>query len=93
VTTPTYRSDFPQDCRTHPIDGMTLVFHRPSGATHFLDSPLPEMLALLAAAPMDAARLTAELCATLGLPEDDEARAVVEARLADLVAIGLVQPG
>ena len=91
VTSPPYRTDFPQDCRTHPIDGLTLVFHRPSGATHFLDSPLPEMLALLAAAPMDAARLATALCATLGLPENDEARAVVEARLADLVAIGLIR--
>jgi PqqD family protein of HPr-rel-A system len=75
----------------HPIDGMTLVFHRPSGTTHFLDSPVPEMLALLAASPMDAARLTAALCARLGQGEDEEALAVVEARLADLVGVGLVQ--
>ncbi|QEH79752.1 HPr-rel-A system PqqD family peptide chaperone [Sphingomonas sp. C8-2] len=93
MTTPTYRTDFPQHCRTHPIDGMTLVFHRPSGATHFLDSPLPQMLALLAAEPIDAARLTTSLCATLGLPEDAEARAVVEARLTDLAGIGLVEVG
>lgn len=93
MTNPTYRTDFPQDCRTHPIDGMTLVFHRPSGATHFLDSPLPEMLALLAAEPMEARRLTATLCSTLGVTEDDEARAVVDARLADLAAIGLVKTG
>lgn len=91
MSTPIYRTDFPQNCRTHAIDGMTLVFHRPSGETHFLDSPVPEMLALLAADPMDAGRLTARLCADLGLIEDDEARAVVAARLADLVAAGLVQ--
>nr|WP_047167860.1 HPr-rel-A system PqqD family peptide chaperone [Sphingomonas sp. Y57] len=91
MTTPTYRTDFPNNCRTHPIDGMTLVFHRSSGATHFLDSPLPEMLALLSDEPMDAARLTTALCATLGLAEDAEAGAVVEARLADLAGIGLVQ--
>lgn len=70
---------------------MTLVFHRPSGTTHFLDSPVPEMLALLADRPMDAARLTAALCARLALREDEEARAVVEARLAELVGVGLVQ--
>jgi len=70
---------------------MTLVFHRPSGTTHFLDSPAPEMLDLLAAAPMDAARLTSALCARLGLDEDSEARTVVEARLAQLVDAGLVQ--
>lgn len=91
MTTPTYSTDFPSNCRTYPIDGMTLLFHRPSGTTHFLDSPVPEMLALLAAAPMDAARLTAALCARLGLGEDEEARAVVEARLAELLGAGLVQ--
>jgi len=95
VTTPLYRTDFPQHCRTHPIDGMTLVFHRPSGTTHFLDSPVPEMLELLAEAPADAAGLTARLCVRLGLAEDGpdhgEAMTVVETRLADLVAIGLVQ--
>jgi len=91
VSAPTFRTQFLQHCRTHPIDGMTLVFHRPSGTTHFLDSPAPEMLDLLAAAPMDAARLTSALCARLGLDEDSEARTVVEARLAQLVDAGLVQ--
>lgn len=70
---------------------MTLVFHRPSGATHFLDSPVPEMLELLAESPDDAAGLVRRLCARLGQAEDEEARAVVEARLAELTAIGLVQ--
>jgi PqqD family protein of HPr-rel-A system len=91
VTAPIYRTDYPQNCRTHPIDGMMLVFHRPSGETHFLDSPVPEMLDLLAGEPMDAARLSSALCARLGLTEDEEARAVVAARLGDLVATGLVQ--
>lgn len=91
MTTPIYHSYFPQHCRTHPIDGMTLVFHRPSGTTHFLDSPVPEMLELLSAEPMDAARLTTALCARLDLTEDAEARTVVATRLIELAAIGLVQ--
>ncbi|RYI03246.1 MAG: HPr-rel-A system PqqD family peptide chaperone [Acetobacteraceae bacterium] len=93
VTASLYRTDFPNHCRTHAIDGMTLVFHRLSGATHFLDRPVPEMLALLAEVPMDTAALTRALCAQLDLPHDEEAQAVVEARLAELVAIGLVQSG
>lgn len=91
MTAPIYRTDFPSHCQTHAIDGLTLVFHRPSGTTHFLDSPAPEMLALLAEAPMDAATLCGRLCAQLGLPDDDEALAVVEARLAELIASGLIQ--
>lgn len=70
---------------------MTLVFHRPSGITQFLASPAPEMLALLAETPMDAGSLTRRLCEQLDIPEDDEALIVVEARLAELVASGLVQ--
>lgn len=72
---------------------MTLVFHAPSGITQFLVSPAPEMLALLAEAPMDAAGLTRRLCEQLCIPEDDEALIVVEARLAELIASALVQTG
>ncbi len=70
---------------------MTLVFHRPSGTTHFLASPAPEMLAVLAEVPMDAATLCRSLCERLDLPHDDEALFVVEARLDELVASGLAQ--
>ena len=91
MTTALYRTDFPQQCRVHTLDGVTLVFNRRSGATHFLDSPAPEMLALLAEAAMDPATLTTCLCDRLGVQPDEEAEAVVEARLAELVATGLVQ--
>lgn len=93
VTTPIYRTDFPNHCRTHAIDGMTLVFHRPSGMTHFLDSLAPEMLALLAETPMSAEALGRRLCAQLGMLYDDEASAVIAARLDELTASGLVQAG
>jgi len=91
VIAPLYHTDFPNHCRTHAIDGLTLVFHRPSGTTHFLDSPAPEMLALLAETPLDATGLTQRLCERLGFPVDDEARTVVEARLTELIDTGLVQ--
>ncbi len=70
---------------------MLLVFHRPSGTTHFLASPVPEMLALLAEAPSDITDLCRRLCEQLDLAQDDEALAVVAARLRELVASGLVQ--
>ena len=93
VTAALYRTDFPHHCRTHSIDGMTLLFHRASGSTHVLISPMPEMLSLLAEAPMDAAMLCRRLCERLELPHDDEALTVVEARLGELVASGLVRLG
>ena len=93
MTEQRYRTDFPSSCRTQVVDGMTLVFHRPSGTTHFLDSPVPDMLALLADAPDDAAGLARRLCARLDIPHDDEAQTVVAARLTELVDSGLVQAG
>jgi PqqD family protein of HPr-rel-A system len=93
VPAPTYRADFSQHCRTHAIDGLTLAFHRPSGTTHFLTSPMPEILALLAESPMDAATLCSKLCERLELPYDEEALVVIEARLGELVASGLVRTG
>lgn len=86
-----YRSDYPNDCRTRAIDGVTLIFHRPSGATHFLVGPATEILRLLAEAPMDGARLCRRLCDDIGIAADEAAQAVVDARLAELVGIGLVR--
>ena len=91
MSKPIYRTDYPGDCRSHVVDGMTLAFHRPSGTTHFLDSPVPEMLALLANKSDDASGLTRRLCAQLSVAEDAEAIEVVEARLAELLAAGLVR--
>ena len=91
MTAALYRTDFPNQCRTHLIDGMVLVFHRPSGATHFLASPAPEILELLAEAPMDATELSRKLCDRLDVPLDDEVLTVVETRIAELVGTGLIQ--
>lgn len=85
-----YHAEANCDCRTVEMDGLILLFHRPSGVTHFLDSPIPEMLDLLTESPCDAATLTARLCERLNLTCDEEARVVVEARLAELAAVGLV---
>lgn len=91
MTAPIYRTDFPGDCLRHEIDGMDLVFHKPSGATHFLAPPVPDILTIIADAPCDAEMLTRRLCDRLGSPFDEEARAVVDRRLADLIGSGLVR--
>jgi PqqD family protein of HPr-rel-A system len=72
------------------IDGIMLLFHRRSGETHFLASPLPEMLALLAEHPCNADALAERLARQLDVPCDDEARIVVAARLEELRGAGLV---
>lgn len=85
-----YRTDYPDSCRIMWVDGLALIFHRPSGTTHFLDTPMPDMLALLADKPDNAAGLAERLCARLDLMSDDEAREVVLHRLTELSDAGLV---
>lgn len=75
-------------------EGLTLLFHRPSGTTHVLLPPAPELLELLAEGPADADALAARIAADYALDADDgldePVAAVVAARLAELEAAGLV---
>lgn len=86
---PVYRSDPADAVRIVPLDGLTLLFHRPSGLTHFLASPAPEILEALASAPADASALAARLAARFDL--GDGAVEALAARLGELEAAGLVQ--
>ncbi len=68
------------------LDAFTAVFHRPSGQTHLLAAPAPEILAALAAGPMTLDALHAALAADYEL---DGAEGLAT-RLDELVAVGLV---
>ncbi|MEH3157521.1 MAG: HPr-rel-A system PqqD family peptide chaperone [Sphingomonas taxi] len=70
------------------LDAFVAVFHRPSGITHLLASPAPEILAALAEAPLDRDALLARLGADFALV--DAAPEALAARLDELVAAGLV---
>lgn len=74
--------------RIEALDTLTLVYHRSSGITHLLSSPAPEILAMLADGPMTRAALLARLDADFSVVDSDEA--LLSARLAELVASGLV---
>jgi PqqD family protein of HPr-rel-A system len=64
---------------------LTLIFHRPSGTTHVVAAPVPALLDALAI-PKTARQLAAEL----GF-DDNEAIALLDERLAELVEAGLVR--
>jgi PqqD family protein of HPr-rel-A system len=83
---PRYIADAPDEMRSVALDGLTALFHRPSGQTHILASPAPEILAALAQAAADAD----ELIARFGIEGGDAAEAM-NARLAELEAAGLVR--
>jgi PqqD family protein of HPr-rel-A system len=85
-----YRAEPIDSCRMMEVEGMTMLYHRPSGVTHLLISPMPDMLELLREVPCNAIILAERLCHRLGLQADEEAQAVVAERLKELTAIGLV---
>ncbi len=84
-----YRAPVAGGLRIVPLDELTAIYHRASGQTHVVAPPVPEMLELLADAPLGAAELLAALQARYDLPDADVAG--VAARLEELAAAGLVE--
>ena len=84
-----YCAPAPEALLTAGLDTLTAVFHRPSGITHLLASPAPEILALLAEEPLDADALLARLADRFDVADAD--RDALVARLDELVAAGLVE--
>ena len=85
-----FRADPPAARATVALEDVTLIFHRPSGQTHVVASPVPDLLDALAAGPADAAALAARLSVAFDMGED--ATEALAARLAELAAAGLIQP-
>jgi PqqD family protein of HPr-rel-A system len=81
-----YQADPPEMRLAIPVEGMLLVYHRPSGVTHVLATPAPEILDSLAEGPGDAALLAARL----GVADAPDADAIIAARLEEMAAAGLV---
>lgn len=71
------------------FDAFLIVYHRPSGQTHLLSEPAPEMLAALAAGGGTLDEITRRLGDNYDLT--DFSPALLAERLDELVASGLVQ--
>ncbi|AQR75504.1 HPr-rel-A system PqqD family peptide chaperone [Sphingomonas sp. LM7] len=84
-----YKAAAPETLRIVPLDALTLVYHRASGITHIVDSPVPEILEALAAGPLPVSDLLARLGEAFDLTDADPAALV--ARLDELTAVGLVE--
>ena len=84
-----YRAATPATLRIVPLDALTLVYHRPSGITHIVDAPVPEILETLDAEPLSAADLLALLGERFDLVDADPLALAV--RLDELAAVGLVE--
>jgi PqqD family protein of HPr-rel-A system len=86
---PSYIADAAGAVRAVPLDGLVALFHAPSGMTHIVAPPAPQILEALQQGPGDARAILARI-ATLYEIEDGAAEAI-EARLGELEAAGLVR--
>ncbi len=73
-----------------PLDAFVAVLHRPSGATHLLIEPAPQILAALGDEALALDALLARLAA--GFDLGSRAREALSARVTELVDIGLIVP-
>jgi PqqD family protein of HPr-rel-A system len=85
-----YRADPPEARSLVALDALDLIYHRPSGMTHVVAEPVPQMLDALDDGPADAATLVARLAARHDFDVEGAVDAIA-ARLEELEAIGLVQ--
>ena len=85
-----YIADPPDAMRAVELDGLTALYHRPSGLTHILAAPAPQIIAALAGRAGDAGEILARISAEFE-PEADDAPAAIASRLAELEAAGLVR--
>lgn len=74
-----------------PLDAITLIYQRRSGITHMVAEPVPEMLAAMGEEAVTAAMLVAKLADQFDLGTDEDAEAVVAARLEELAELGLIR--
>jgi len=89
VTANRYRAADAATLRIVPLDALTLVFHRASGITHVVDSPVPEILEALGEEVLTAPDLLGRLTARYELGDADPVALAV--RLDELAAAGLVE--
>lgn len=83
-----YRAAPAATLRIEPLDALTLIYHRASGITHLVDSPVPELIELLAE-PLTIDQALAALAERFDLVDPD--RDALAARIEELVASGLVE--
>lgn len=83
-----YRAAPAATLRIEPLDALTLIYHRASGITHLVDSPVPELLDLLTE-PLTLDQALASLTERFDLVDPD--REALAARIDELVASGLVE--
>jgi len=87
---PTFVADAPDALSHVALESLTAIYHAPSGMTHLLAPPAPQILAALANRPGTAEDVLARIAESFDL-ETEDAAAAMSARLGELEAAGLVR--
>ena len=88
---PVFLADPPESYRTVHLDGLTAVFHRRSGMTHIVAPPAPQILEALSDGSASADTLLKRLQRSFAIDgTNEDLRALLEVRLTELEAAGLV---
>jgi PqqD family protein of HPr-rel-A system len=85
-----YRAEPATNLIVRALDDITLIYHRRSGQTHMVMSPVPEILAAIGAALLGVDEVLAVLARDFDLGDAGEALAAVAAHLDEMAALGLV---
>jgi PqqD family protein of HPr-rel-A system len=85
-----YIADPEDEVSVVALDGLSVLYHAPSGMTHIVVAPAPEILAALRDGPADAPELLRRLSERYAF-EGDEAEVAIHARLGELEEAGLVR--
>ena len=84
---PSYIADDESQVRKVELDGLTALFHVPSGMTHIVAPPAPQILEALAGRPADLKELVRRLSRNFDV---DGAESALAPRLDELEAAGPV---
>ncbi|MDB5693054.1 MAG: HPr-rel-A system PqqD family peptide chaperone, partial [Alphaproteobacteria bacterium] len=76
MTGPRFIADPPDAVRQVPLDGLTALYHRPSGLTHILAAPAPQILDALAGRAGDAAEIAERISADFEIEAEDAQAAI-----------------
>lgn len=91
TASPLYRAEPPEALLVQPLDELTLFYHRPSGQTHMVMSPVPEILEALREGAANAATLHARLSRNFDLGSAEEAMSIIAAHLDEMTRLGVVR--
>jgi len=89
---PRFRAEDASHLVIKPLDDLSLIYHRRSGTTHVVASPVPEMLGVMGGDPLGVEEILERLSQRFELGNETESLIpVVAARLEELAALGLVE--